>query len=102
MAQTEEEIRGIIKKSYAELNKMRKNKYKEYEGKCYTFNGVAYHIVSTQDKGFEILMIDDVGVAYVEMDLSVEQLKDNEITKEQFISILEKKVDLFIKQVKEN
>jgi len=101
MAQTEEEMRDLIKKTYSELNKMRKKKYKEYEGKCYVFNGIAYHIVSVLDKGYEILMIDEVGVAYLEMDLAVEQLKENEVTKEQFIEKLEKKVDLFIKQVKE-
>lgn len=101
MAQTEEEIKDSIKKSYAELNKMWKKKYKEYEGKCYYINDTFRMIDRVLDRAFGVLVIDDEGIRIEEMEAMVEQWSQYEVTKEQFIMALESQVDLYIKQVKE-
>lgn len=102
MAQTEEEMRDLIKKTYSELNKLRKKKYKEHEGKCYWINGIYYYLERVLDKTFRVIISDNEGIRIEEMDVPIEQWEQYQITNQRMIDALQNQVDLFIKQVKEN
>ena len=97
----EQELRDSIKKSYAELNKVLKAKYKKYIGKSYDFNGNQYYIHGFDGRDFDVLMISEQGINFTKMNMAIEQWVEYEMPTEEFISKLETQVDLFIKQVKE-
>ena len=100
MAQTEEEIRGIIKKSYAELNKVLKAKYKQYIGKSYDFNGNQYHVIGFDGREFDVLIATEQGINITKMDIPIEQWTEYEIPKERFTEQMEKILKVFINLTK--
>lgn len=100
MAQTEEEIRGIIKKSYAELNKVLKAKYKSYIGKSYDFNGNQYHIIGFDGREFDVLIVTEQGVNVTNMDIPIDQWSEYQIPREKFASQIEKVMKVFINLTK--
>lgn len=98
---TEEEITKEIRKLYAEKSKIRQKVWAEYVGKCYLINARYYFIDKVLDRAFSVLIVDDDGIVLTEIETNPDQLNVYEIEKDLYIKVLESKVDLFIKQVKE-
>ncbi len=89
-----------IKKSYAELNKVLKAKYKQYIGKSYDFNGNQYHVIGFDGREFDVLIATEQGINITKMDIPIEQWTEYEIPKEKFTEQMEKILKVFINLTK--